>query len=53
LHFLATVAEPTKTQIGQVGDYPLSVRALAYIMAGHVRHHLNVLRESYGIGAGA
>jgi hypothetical protein len=23
------------------------VLALAYIMAGHVRHHMNVLRERY------
>jgi hypothetical protein len=28
----------------------VTVRALAYIMAGHVRHHLAVLRERYGAG---
>jgi hypothetical protein len=28
----------------------VTVRALAYIMAGHVRHHLAVLEERYGIG---
>lgn len=28
----------------------VTVRALAYIMAGHVRHHLRILRERYGIG---
>jgi hypothetical protein len=27
----------------------ITVRALAYVMAGHVRHHLNVLRERYGV----
>jgi len=27
---------------------PISVRALAFIMAGHVRHHLSVLRRRYG-----
>jgi DinB family protein len=26
----------------------VSVRALAYIMAGHVRHHLQILRTRYG-----
>lgn len=27
-----------------------TIRALAYIMVGHVRHHLDVLHEKYGIG---
>jgi hypothetical protein len=25
------------------------VRALAFVMAGHVRHHLGVLRDRYGV----
>jgi hypothetical protein len=29
------------------------VRALAYIMAGHVRHHLGILRDRYGVGPAA
>jgi len=28
----------------------VSVRALAFIMAGHVRHHFGVLRSRYGVG---
>ena len=28
----------------------ITVRALAFIMTGHVRHHLAVLKERYGIG---
>lgn len=32
---------------GIVNGNPISVRALAYIMAGHVRHHLKVLKERY------
>ena len=31
----------------------VSVRALAYIMAGHVRHHLGILRDRYGVGTAA
>jgi hypothetical protein len=31
----------------------VTVRALAYILAGHVRHHLRILRERYDVGAGA
>lgn len=32
---------------GVASDNPVSVRALAYIIAGHVTHHMNVLREKY------
>ena len=32
---------------GIASDNPFSVRALAYIAAGHVSHHLKVLRERY------
>lgn len=33
---------------GVASDHPISVRALAYIIAGHVRHHLEVLDARYG-----
>jgi hypothetical protein len=32
---------------GVASDKPVSVRALAYVVAGHVIHHVNVLRERY------
>jgi hypothetical protein len=32
---------------GTASDQPISVRALAYIIGGHVRHHLQVLEERY------
>jgi hypothetical protein len=32
---------------GVASDNPASVRALAYIIAGHVAHHIGVLREKY------
>jgi hypothetical protein len=32
---------------GTASDQPISVRALAYIIVGHVRHHLQVLEERY------
>jgi DinB family protein len=28
---------------------PITVRALAYITAGHERHHIRILRERYGV----
>jgi len=35
------------TRMGTASGFPVSVRALAYIMAGHVRHHLAIVRERY------
>jgi hypothetical protein len=32
---------------GIASDNPFTVRALAYIITGHVAHHLNVLQERY------
>jgi uncharacterized damage-inducible protein DinB len=35
---------------GTASGFTTSVRALAYIIAGHEKHHLNILEEKYGIG---
>jgi hypothetical protein len=35
---------------GTASGHPIGVRALAYIIAGHELHHMNVLRERYGVG---
>ena len=35
---------------GLANEQPISVRALAWGIAGHENHHLGVLRERYGIG---
>lgn len=35
------------SRTGTASGNPVSVRALAYIMAGHIRHHLNILNERY------
>ena len=32
---------------GTASDNKITVRALAYIMAGHIRHHLKILQERY------
>lgn len=34
-------------RVGTANSHPISVRALAYVMVGHPRHHLAVLRERY------
>jgi len=35
---------------GVANNNPVTVRALAFVIAGHERHHLNVLRERYLVG---
>ncbi len=37
------------TRKGIASGKPISVRALAYVMVGHVRHHEAILLERYGI----
>ena len=34
---------------GNANGAAMSVRALAYVLAGHPRHHLRILRERYGV----
>lgn len=34
---------------GIANDNQVSVRAIAYIVAGHERHHVKILRERYGV----
>lgn len=34
---------------GSANGSPVSVRALFYIIAGHERHHLGILKEKYGV----
>jgi hypothetical protein len=47
---LRNLDEQAWMRIGTANDAQVSVRALAFIMAGHVRHHMGVLREHYGLG---
>jgi len=35
---------------GTANDQPVTVRALAYSIVGHERHHLAILRERYAVG---
>ena len=37
------------SRTGIASDNPFTVRAVAYIIAGHVAHHKQVLQEKYGI----
>jgi DinB superfamily len=42
-----TLDEEAWSRVGLANSNSVSVRALAFVMAGHVRHHMNVLRERY------
>src|SRR5712692_5651176 len=47
LAMLRSLDEQAWMRIGTANDAQVSVRAIAFIMAGHVRHHMGVLRERY------
>ncbi|MEO7101995.1 MAG: DinB family protein [Gemmatimonadaceae bacterium] len=36
-------------RMGVASGFPVSARALAYIIAGHATHHIKILREKYGV----
>ena len=44
---LRTLDEEAWSRIGTANENQVSVRAIAFGMAGHVRHHMKVLRERY------
>ena len=47
---LRTLDEAAWTRMGSANGSPVSVRALVFIMVGHARHHMGVLRDRYQIG---
>jgi hypothetical protein len=49
LSFFKHLPDEAWSRSGVASDNPVSVRAIAYIIAGHVAHHTQVLTEKYGI----
>jgi len=47
LPFFQNLSADAWSRRGIASDNPFTVRALAYISAGHVAHHLRILRERY------
>ena len=45
--FLKNLPEEAWLRMGTASGNAVSVRAIAYIMAGHIRHHLKILNERY------
>lgn len=48
-----TFDEESWSRVGTANGNEITTRALAFIMAGHLRHHMNVLRERYQLNAKA
>lgn len=49
ISFYSTLKKEDTEKIGTASNSPVSVRALAYISAGHAIHHLNLFRDRYSI----
>jgi len=47
LYFIRALSAEQLTTIAISNNIPTSVRALVYVMAGHVQHHLNIVNERY------
>ncbi len=47
LRLFAHLTDENSKRIGTASDNPVSARAIAWIMAGHIRHHIGVLKERY------
>jgi hypothetical protein len=47
LSFFRALPKDAWTRRGIASDNPFTVRALAYLAAGHLDHHVAILRESY------
>jgi len=51
LHLLRNLPPEAWVRGGTASGKPITVRALAFVMAGHVAHHMAILRERYGLPA--
>lgn len=49
VHLLSHLDDEALARRGLANETEMSVRALAYIIAGHERHHRNVLRDRYAV----
>jgi hypothetical protein len=52
LHLVRHFPAEAWRRMGVASGKTISVRAIAFIMAGHVAHHLAILRNRYGVPAG-
>lgn len=46
-YLFKSFSEEQLMQAGKASNYEMSVKALGYTIAGHVVHHINILKERY------
>lgn len=46
---IESLDEAALARSGVANNYPISARALIWILPGHAQHHLDILRERYGV----
>ena len=49
LALLSSLDDATLSNTGVANNNPVSARAICWILAGHTRHHLDILSERYGV----
>jgi hypothetical protein len=47
LRLFKNMTDEGSRELGTASDNSVSARAIAYIMAGHIRHHIGVLKDRY------
>jgi uncharacterized damage-inducible protein DinB len=47
MQLLRNLPDEAWTRVGVASGFPISVRALTWIIYGHVAHHLGIVRERY------
>jgi uncharacterized damage-inducible protein DinB len=52
LALVRSLTEETAAREGEANGVRVTARAIAWIIAGHVEHHLTILRERYGLTVG-
>ena len=51
LTLVDSLDESTMSNVGLANNNSVSARAICWIMAGHTKHHLDILRDKYGVDA--
>ena len=51
LALVDSLDESTMSNVGLANNNSVSARAICWIMAGHTQHHLDILRERYGVAS--
>lgn len=49
LALVDSLDDTTVSNVGLANNNSVSARAICWIMAGHAKHHLDILRERYGV----